>query len=67
MLPTMEVLVEYAMYIYQGKIPMSTEGMMCISGTRGVWVYLTVWSTSGSIGVPAVKILCKDINPKGRW
>ena len=68
MLQTMQVLVEYAMYVSQGKIPMSTEGIMVISGSiPGAWYYLTVWSTSRSLIWPAVKIIYKAINTKGRW
>ena len=37
MLPTMQVLVEAAMYVSQGKITMTTEGMLRISGYLGVW------------------------------
>ena len=32
MLPTMQGLVEDAMYVSQGKITMTNEGMLCISG-----------------------------------
>ena len=66
MLPTMQVLVEDAMYVSQGKIPMSTEGVLCISGARGVQSYLTVWSTSRRISVPVAKLIYKAINPKGQ-
>ena len=41
MLPTMQGLVEDAMYVSQGKIPMSTEWMLVISGSvPGAWAYL---------------------------
>ena len=30
---TMQGLVEYVMYVSQGRIPMSTEGIIVISGT----------------------------------
>ena len=33
MFPTTQGLVEDAMYVYQGGIPISTEGMMVISGS----------------------------------
>ena len=63
----MQGLVEYAMYVYQGKIPISTEGMLVISGSvPGTWDYLTVWSTSRSLSLLAAKLLCKAINPEGR-
>ena len=42
MLLTMKGLVEYVMYVFQGDIQMSTEGMLPISGYRGVQSYLTV-------------------------
>ena len=29
-------------YVFQGGIPMSTEGMLRIIGARGVWSYLKV-------------------------
>ena len=65
-LPTMQGLVEDAMYVYQGWIPMSTEGILVISGSvPGAWAYLTVWSTNRSLNLPAVKLLYKAINPKG--
>ena len=67
MLPNMQVLVEDTMYVSHGKIPMSTEGMLCISRARGFWSYLMVLSTSRHIGMPAEKILLKVITPKGRW
>ena len=41
-------------------IPMSTEGILVINGSvPGAWAYLTVWSTSKSLILPAVKLLCK--------
>ena len=43
MLPTMQVLVEYVMYVSQSGIPMSTEGILVISGSvPGALSYLTV-------------------------
>ena len=66
MLTTMQVLVEDVMYFYQGKIPMSTEGMLRISGSRWVRYYLKVWSTSRFIDVTSEKLLWKYINPKER-
>ena len=33
MLPTMQGLVEDAMYVFHGGLPMSTEGMLVISGS----------------------------------
>ena len=36
MLPNMKGLVEDAMYVSQGKIPISTEGMLVISGSVSV-------------------------------
>ena len=42
MLPTMQGLVEDAIYVSQGGIPMSTEEMLSISGSKGVWYYLMV-------------------------
>ena len=65
MLPTMQVLVEYVMYVSQGGIQMSTEGMLSISVTRGVHYYLMVWMTNRRIGVPTAKLLCKDIDTRG--
>ena len=65
MLPTMQVLVEDMMYVYQDEIPMSTEGMLCIIWDIGVRSYLLVWSISRHIGVPAENILCKANDPKG--
>ena len=68
MLPTMQVLVEDVMYVSQGKIPMSTEGILVIIGyVPSTWDYLMVWSTSRSLRLSAMKILCKDNNPIGRW
>ena len=67
MLTTMQGLVEDAMYVSQGEIPTSTEGMLLISGSvPGAWAYLTVWSTSRSLSLPLVNLLCKAMNPKGR-
>ena len=64
-LPTMQVLVEDVMHISQDKIPMLTQGMPVISGSvPGAWYYLAVWSTSSILGLPAVKLLYKAINPK---
>ena len=55
------------MYVSQGKIRMSTERIMGISRTApGTRSYLTVWSTSRIFSLPAVKLLCKAINTKGR-
>ena len=65
MLSTMQVLVEDAMYVSQGKITITNEGMLRISGDIVVWSYLMVRSTSRCIGVPAAKLLCNSINPKG--
>ena len=39
---TIQVLVEDAMYVSQGGMPISTEGMLSISGDRGFRSYLTV-------------------------
>ena len=64
MLPTMQVLVEDAMYVSQGGIPMSTEGMLHIIGAREVWSYLKVLSTNSRIGMPAAKLLWKSIDPE---
>ena len=65
MLPTMQGLVDDAMYVYQGGITMSTEGMLVISGSMpGAWAYLTVWSTSKILSLIAVKLLWKTMNPK---
>ena len=64
MLTTMQGLVEDAMYVSQAMIPMSTEGMLRISGARGILSYLASWSTIRCIGMPAVKIICKSINSK---
>ena len=62
MMPTMQGLVEDVMYVSQGGIPMSTEEILVISGSvTGAWDYLTVWSTSSSLFLPAVKILYKAI------
>ena len=36
MLITMQVLVEDAVYVYQGGVPISTEGMLVISGSLPV-------------------------------
>ena len=66
MLPTMQELVEGVMCVSQVNITMSTEGMLCISGARGLQSYLTFLSTSRRICVPAVKLLCKSLNPKLR-
>ena len=66
MLTTMQGLVENVMYVSQGGIPMSTEGILCISGARGVRSYLMVWSTSRPIVVPEEIFLSKDINPEGQ-
>ena len=66
MLPTMQVLAEYEMYVSQVNIPITTEGMLRISGARGFQSYLTVLSTSRRIGVPEANPICKYINPKGR-
>ena len=67
MLSTMQGLVEDAMYVSQGGIPISTEGILVISGSMPVaWDYLTVWSISRSLSLPAVKLLCKYMNPEGR-
>ena len=38
----MKLLVEYVMYIFQGKVTMATEGMMRTSGAKLFWYYLTV-------------------------
>ena len=66
MLPTMQGLMKNVMYVSQGKIPMSAEGMLFISGSiPGAWAYLMVWSTSRSLSLTVVKIIYKDINPKG--
>ena len=62
----MEGLAEYAMYVYQGGIPISNEVMMRISATRVVRYYLTLRSTTMHISVPAAKLLYKFINTKGR-
>ena len=62
----MQVLVEDAIYVSQGKIPMSTEGMLHISGSIWVRCYLTVWSTRRCITVTAANILCKYIHSKWR-
>ena len=53
----MQVLVEDAMYVSQVEIPMSTEGMVHISGARVSGSYLTVLPTSRRIVVPAAKLL----------
>ena len=67
MLQTMQGLVEGKMYVSKGMIPMKTEGVLVIPwSVPGTWYYLTVWSTSWSLNLTAVKLLCKDINPKGR-
>ena len=67
MLSTMPGLVEDVMYVSQGKIPMSTEGILVVSGTvPGAWAYLPVWSTSRILILPAVKLLCGAIIPKGK-
>ena len=43
MMQTMQGLVEYVMYVSQGGIPMSTEGMLVISrSVPDAWDYLTV-------------------------
>ena len=43
MLTTMQVLVEDAMYVSQGTIPISTEGILVISGSLpGAWTYITL-------------------------
>ena len=43
MLPTIQGLVDNAMYVYQSKIPIPTEGMLVISGSVTVaWSYLKV-------------------------
>ena len=42
MLPTIQVFVEDAMYVFQGGIPMSTEGILHISEAREVQSYLSV-------------------------
>ena len=66
MLKTIQGLMEGAMYVSQGKIPMSTEGIMVISEfVPGSWAYLTVWSTIRILSLPAVNLFCKSINPKG--
>ena len=66
MLPTILGLAEDEMYVSKVNIPITTEGMLIISGARGLWSYLTVLSTSRRIGVLASKLLRKYINPKGR-
>ena len=66
MLPTMQGFVEDVIHVSQGWISMSTEGVLRIGGARGVRSYLAVLSTSRRISVPAAKLLCKYINPKGR-
>ena len=54
----MQGLVEDVMYVSHGKIPMSSEEMLVISvSVPGALSYLTVGSTSRSLGVPAVKLL----------
>ena len=60
MLPNMQGLVEYEIYVSQVKLPMS--GRNAAYGTRD---YLTVWSTSRSLSLPAVKLICKNIYPNG--
>ena len=63
----MQGFVEGAMYVSQGKIKISTEGMLVTSGpVTSAWAYLTVKSTIRSLILLVVKIFCKDINPKGR-
>ena len=66
MLPTIQVFVEDAMYVFQGGIPMSTEGILHIGEAREVRSYLSVWSTSRHISVPISNILCKAMNPEGQ-
>ena len=62
MLSTMQVMVKYVMYVSQGGIPMLTEGILVIIGSvPGAWAYLAVWSTSRSLILPTVKLLCKAI------
>ena len=40
---------------------------MRVSGSvTGAWAYRAVWSTNWSLILPAAKIICKAINPKGR-
>ena len=68
MLSTIQGLMECVIYVSQGVIPIPIEGMLRISGYGGVWSYLTVWSTSRRIGVPAAKLLYKAIGPeRGRY
>ena len=63
----MQGLAEDVMYVSQVGIPISTEGILCISGARGFWYYLMVLSTSTCIFVTIVKLLCKYISPKVQW
>ena len=65
MLPNIQVLVDDVMYVSHDGIPISTEGVLFISrSVPGVWAYLTVWSTSRIISLPAVKLICKVIEPR---
>ena len=68
MIPTMQGFVEDAMCVSQGNTPISTEGVLVISGpVRSAWAYRRIWSTNRSISLPALKIICKYINLKWRW
>ena len=53
------------MYVSNSGIQMLTEGMLSIRGARGFRSYLTFWSTSRRICMPAAKLLGKAINHKG--
>ena len=66
MLTTIQEFVEDAMFVSQGGIPMLTEGMLRISGARGVRSYPTFSSDRMPIGAPAAKPLWKYIDPNGR-
>ena len=58
-------MVEDAMYVSQGVIPISAEGMPVTSkSVPGVCYLITFWSDSRRLRLPAVKLLCKAIEPQ---